>query len=240
MSSCCSSPGNDEVFSEGVARRTAWRYRRFGLLPRERAVVDGIVDLGVDGARVLEIGGGVGQLQLSLLDHGAVEAVNLELSPNYEEVAHRLAADSGHGGRVTRRLGDAAHLEDPLPAADVAVLHRVVCCTDDWRGMVDAALATGPDVVAITLPHDGVVPETVGRVGNALLRVTRGEYRMRHHAPDAVVGHLTAAGYAVVHDDTGLFWRSVVLQRADGPDAPGTADLSDQQPARAARPGGAP
>jgi hypothetical protein len=147
-------------------------------------------------------------------------------SCSYEAVAHELATVTGHGERVTRRLGDAAHLDDPLPAADVAVLHRVVCCTDDWRGMVEAALDTEPDVVAITLPHDGLLPETVGRVGNALLRLTRGEYRMRHHAPDAVLGHVTAAGYEVVHDDVGVFWRSVVLQRDS---RPGTAEALGQR-----------
>lgn len=213
MSSCCSSPGNDEVFSAGVARRTAWRYRRIGLLPRERTVVEPLVELGVDGATVLEIGGGVGQLQLALLDRGAAAAVNLELSPSYEVTADRLAARTGHRGRITRRLGDAAHLDEPLPSADVAILHRTVCCTDDWQGMVDAALATGPRTVAITLPHDGVVPSVLGRIGNALLGLTPSAFRMRHHPPSEVVGHVTDAGYTVVQDDTGVFWRTIVLSR---------------------------
>lgn len=213
MTGCCSSPGNDEVFSEGVARRTAWRYRRFGLVARERAIVGPLVALGVEGRTVLEIGGGVGQLQLALLDAGAAHAVNLELSPHYEVVADRLAATTPHRGRIERRLGDAAHLDEPLPSVDVAVLHRVLCCTDDWRGMLDAALATAPDTMAITLPHDGLVPSAVGRVGNRLLTLTRGRFRMRHHPPDEVVGHVEEAAFVVAHDDTGLFWRTVVLRR---------------------------
>ena len=213
MSSCCSSPGNDEIFSEGVARRTAWRYRRLGLLPRERRVVDQLDSLGVDGARILEIGGGVGQLQLALLDRGAATAVNLELSPHYEEVAAALAADAGHADDVVRRLGDAAHLDEPLPPADVAVLYRVLCCTDDWRGMLDAALATSPDVVSVTIPHDGAVPRAVGRIGNAVLSLRRGRFRMRHHDPAVVLAHAREQGYGVAADDTGLFWRTTLLAR---------------------------
>lgn len=211
MSSCCSSPGNDEIFTEGMARRTAWRYRRFGLLRQERRVVDTLSAHGVAGTTVVEIGGGVGQLLLALLDRGADAAVNLELSPNYEVAADRLAAESGHRDSTTRLLGDAAHLDEPLPPADVAILYRVVCCTDDWRGMLDAALATVPRVLAVTLPHAGWVPRTVGRVGNALLGVNSTSFRMRHHDPAEVVGHLTDAGYEVTSDAAALFWRTVVL-----------------------------
>lgn len=202
------------MFGTGVARRTAWRYRLVGLLPRERTVVDPVVELGVDGATVLEIGGGVGQLQLALLDAGARRAVNLELSPHYEDTAARLADRAGVAERTTRLLGDAAHLEEPLPPADVAVLYRVVCCTDDWRGMLDAALATGPRVVAITLPHDGPIPTVVGRIGNAVLGLIRTAFRMRHHPPGQVVGHVNEAGYVVRTDDTGVFWRTVVLEHS--------------------------
>lgn len=215
MNSCCSSPGNDEIFSEAIARRAARRYRRSGLRRRERMVVEPLVRMGVQGDTVLEIGGGVGQLQLALLDAGAARSVNLELSPHYEVVADRLAGATQHRDRIERRLGDAAHLDEPLPPADVAVLHRVVCCTDDWRGMVDAALAASPRIVAITLPHDGVVPTTVARIGNRLLTLTRGSFIMRHHPPDEVVGHVTAAGLDVVRDDSGLFWRTVVLRRRE-------------------------
>jgi len=40
---------------------------------------------GIEGATVLEIGGGVGEIQIELLKRGAASSVNLELSSAYEE-----------------------------------------------------------------------------------------------------------------------------------------------------------
>ena len=50
---------------------------------------------GIEGATVLEIGGGVGEIQIELLKRGAARSVNLELSPAYEEEAKRLLGDMG-------------------------------------------------------------------------------------------------------------------------------------------------
>lgn len=209
---CCSSPGNDEVFTDTVARRTARRYRRRGLLRRERDLLDPVVAQGVDGATVFEIGGGVGQLQLALLDAGAAHAVNLELSPHYEEEAARLAADVGHDDEVERHLGDAATPPPGLPPADVVLLYRVVCCTDLWRQMLDTALARTPRVLGLTFPHGGWLPRTVAAVGNRVLGLVRRDgFTLRVHDPDALLGHLHAAGLRTVADRTRPFWRSVVL-----------------------------
>lgn len=212
MTSCCSSPGNDEVFTAATARRDARRYRRRGLVARERRLVDPVLAGGVVGARVLEIGGGVGQLQLALLDAGARSATNLELSPHYEREAAGLAADAGHAADVRRVLGDAAGAPD-LPPADVVLLHRVLCCTDDWRAMLDTALASGPDVVGLTLPQRTWFARLVAGFDRLARLVTRTSFRMRLHDPAAVLAHVEQTGLRVVHDGRRAFWRTVVLSR---------------------------
>ena len=50
---------------------------------------------GVDDATVLEVGGGVGEIQLELLARGAARTVNLELSGAYEAEAARLIDEAG-------------------------------------------------------------------------------------------------------------------------------------------------
>ena len=56
-------------------------------------MVEFLEQRGVEGATVLEIGGGVGEIQIELLKRGATRAANLELSPAYEEEAKRLLRD---------------------------------------------------------------------------------------------------------------------------------------------------
>ena len=143
MDDCCAAPGTEgyeEVFDDRFARKSARRYRRKGLTPTERRIVSFISATGVDDATVLEIGGGVGEIQLELLARGAARTVNLELSGAYEAEAARLIGEAGVAGRVTRRLGvDLAVTTEKVDMADIVVLHRVVCCYPDFERLLGAA-----------------------------------------------------------------------------------------------------
>src|SRR5215212_3625890 len=103
MSGCCDPRGCDRMFDDRFAKHQATRYRKKGLDRTARRMVDLLAERGVDGATVLEIGGGVGDIQIELLRLGAASATNLELSPGYEAEAARLLDETGLTGRVDRR-----------------------------------------------------------------------------------------------------------------------------------------
>ena len=67
------------MFGPRFARHLASRYRKRGLDKTAARMVAYLVDRGLDGTSVLEIGGGVGAIQLSLLGQGASRTTNVEL-----------------------------------------------------------------------------------------------------------------------------------------------------------------
>jgi len=97
---CCTPTGYDELFGEKQARRDARRYRRKGLDRAAQWIVDTVRDQGVEGATVLEPGGGVGAIELELLKAGAARSVVVELSPGYDGEARELAREAGLGEMV--------------------------------------------------------------------------------------------------------------------------------------------
>ena len=103
MGDCCGRSGYDTTFGSWFSGRVARRYRRRGLDKTAARIVGFIADQGVSGASVLEIGGGVGDIQVELLKRGAVRTTNLELVESYEADAKALAATAGVGDRITRR-----------------------------------------------------------------------------------------------------------------------------------------
>src|SRR5690242_6006037 len=132
VASCCNASGCDRMFDDRFARRMANRYRRKGLDKTARRMVDLIAANGLDGATVLEVGGGVGEIQIELLKRGASRATNLELSEAYESQAQQLLTDAELTDRVERRIVDIAASPQEVEPADVVVLHRVVCCYPDY------------------------------------------------------------------------------------------------------------
>src|SRR6188472_2619202 len=115
--SCCAGKGCDEFFDERVARRDARRYRRRGLDGTAQRIVELTQRRGIDGKTVLEVGGGVGAIQLELLKAGAARTVNIELSPAYDPYAVELLRSSGLDGRAERQVLDFAEQSDEVDAA---------------------------------------------------------------------------------------------------------------------------
>ncbi|MDQ2913869.1 MAG: SAM-dependent methyltransferase [Chloroflexota bacterium] len=139
MASCCNPRGCDQFFSPRFARRMAKRYRKRGLDKTAQRMVEFLEQRGIEGATVLEVGGGVGEIQIELLKRGAARTVNLELSSAYDAEAERLLREAGLEERAERRLHDIAVEPDAVEPADVVVLHRVVCCYPDYERLLGAA-----------------------------------------------------------------------------------------------------
>src|SRR5207249_7515972 len=108
MSNCCSPKGYRWVFSERSTQAEARKYRRRGLDGTSRRIVDFLRTRGVDGQTVLEVGGGIGAIQIELLKAGAARAVSIELTPTYEDVAAGLLNEAGLTDRVERKVLDFA------------------------------------------------------------------------------------------------------------------------------------
>lgn len=213
MPGCCPPRGHDEFFSDGIARRDARRYRESGLDDNARRVVDFVLDEDVDGASVLEVGGGVGAIQLELLRAGAAHTVNAELSPAYEPHAAALAEEAGLTGRSDRRVLDFATRGDELAPADVVVLHKVVCCYPDYETLVAAAADHARRQLALTFPRDVVWMRIGLAVVNLLQRVRRRSFRVYLHPPDAVLAVAQAHGLEATSRHRGLVWEFAGLTR---------------------------
>ena len=213
VAGCCDSRGYRQVFSDRFARRLASRYRRRGLNRTERRLVEMVLARGVDGASVLEIGGGVGELQLELLRAGAAHATNLELVGAYDEHARVLADDAGLGGRIDRLVVDIAADARDVQPADVVVLHRVVCCYPDVDRLLAAAADHTTRLLVFSHPPRSAVTLALLRLQNAVYALSGTSFREFVHPPGLMTDVLERHGLRVVDAHRGLFWNVVALSR---------------------------
>jgi len=212
MSSCCAR-GYERFFGARTARRDARRYRRDGLDDTAQRLVDELAARGVDGASVLEVGGGVGAIGLELLKRGAADVTVVELSHGYDDAALELAREAGAESRVERRHGDFVELEASLEPADVVVLHRVVCCYPDPELLVPAAAGHALRLLALTFPRDTWWLHLGFGLANAWCRVIGG-IRAFVHPPALVVGTAERSGLATRLDErASRIWRIALFER---------------------------
>lgn len=162
---------------------------------------------------MLEVGGGVGAIQLELLRAGAAGTVNAELSAVYEPHAAELEQEAGLLGRAERRVLDFATQGDEIDDADVVVLHKVVCCYPDYETLVGTAAAHTRRQLALTFPRDVVWMRLGFTVLNLLQWVRRRAFRVYLHPPAAVLAVARAHGLEPADHHRGLLWEFAGLTR---------------------------
>jgi magnesium-protoporphyrin O-methyltransferase len=213
MEDCCSPRGYDRIFGPRFARRVAKHYRNHGLDKPARRMVAFLEQRGIDGATVLEVGGGVGEIQIELLKQGAAHAVNLELVPSYDPEAQRLLQEAGLQTRAERRLHDIAVDPGGVEPADVVVLHRVVCCYPDYERLLVAAADHARRLLVFSYPPHDAVRRLIVAGDNAIRRLLRRDFRTFNHPPDAMLGLLARRGLRTTYAHHGIGWHVAGLER---------------------------
>jgi SAM-dependent methyltransferase len=212
VAGCCDPTDYRRLFSRKSAARDARRFRRRGLTGTARALVELAGE--VSGATVLDVGGGIGAMELVLLAAGAERATNVELSGGYEEQAAALLAERGLADRVDRRVADFVTEGAAVEPHDLVVLHRVVCCYPDVDALMTAAADHALTRLVLTYPQERL-PIRVGlHAINLWLRVSGCGFRTYVHPVARILGAAEARGLRLERRERGGFvWESASLVR---------------------------
>lgn len=202
------------MFGADTARKSLDTYRKKGLGNVSRRMVDAAVTGGLGGARVLDVGGGIGALQAELLEAGAERGEIVELVGSYEECAYELARDKGLEGRVSYRVADLLESPGSVEEADVVVLNRVVCCSPDGVELAEAAARLARRTLLLCYPRDVVWARAGIRLLNLGLWLMRRSFRTFAHPPARLLAAAEARGMRVTDRGHDAFWEFAVLRRA--------------------------
>ena len=167
----------------------------------------------VRGASVLEVGGGVGAIEIELLEAGAERATNVELAATYESAARELLAERGLSERVERRIGDFVEDAGDIPPHDVVVMHRVVCCYPDVEALVGAGAAHARRRMVLTYPQERWLVRAAMAVVDVVMRISGSSFQVYVHPFERIAG--AAKGMELLERRrSGYLWESAVFTSA--------------------------
>ncbi len=177
------------------------------------SIVEYLKDQSLEGSSLLEVGGGVGDLQVGLLKAGVAKSINIELSPGYEEAAAELMRAEGLEERMQRRIGDFVERKDELETADTVVLNRVVCCYPWMEPMMRASAEKTGRFLAVAVPQEKWWIKAALGIGNAFMRLRGCGFRAFVHPIEGIESVAAEEGLVVVHRDNNRFWQALVWER---------------------------
>jgi magnesium-protoporphyrin O-methyltransferase len=216
VSDCCTPKGYRQIFSEKNAVGEAKPYRRKGLDGTSKRIFDFIRERGVEGKTLLEVGGGIGAIEIELLKAGMERAINVELTPTYESAASELIVDAGLGDRVERRVMDFAEAGVEVEPADVVVMNRVICCYLDMPKLAGAAAVRASGMLVMSFPNRRWWTRLGLTVANFGFRVIRMQFQVFLHPPARILAAVEERGFKTRLNQPGLIWQVVALERTSG------------------------
>jgi len=207
------------TFTAKSAEGDLRRYRERGPDGTTRTLLQRIRARGVDGATLLDVGGGVGIVQWELLADGVRSSQSVDASAAYADAVREEATRRGLGDRVTVRVGTLEELADEVEPADIVTLDRVVCCDPDFQALLGVATSKARRVIGLVYPRTTWWNRVAARVFAVWGWITRDDLRWHLHPEADVDFVLRFAGFDRRSLDRTLIWRVAVYERrpaADG------------------------
>jgi len=204
-----------DVFGEKSGRRTLRRYLRKGLGGADATrIAAWAAEGGLDGATVLEVGGGIGQLQAELVRRGATRGTVVEVVAGYERPARELAEAVGIADRSTFLLADLLETPEAVDPADVVVLRRVVCCSPAGPSVLAAAAGRARRTLLASYPRDRFAVRAVVRLQNVAFALARRRFRVFVHPPAALARAAEQHGLRLTRVSRDAVWETAQFDAA--------------------------
>jgi magnesium-protoporphyrin O-methyltransferase len=167
----------------------------------------------VQGATILEVGGGIGGMQIELLRAGAARALDVDIAEGYVAAARELAQSLGYGDVTEQRVADFAHEADTVAVADVVIMNRVICCYPDMPALVRPAAQHARRVLALIFPRETWWMKLGVGVMNFGLWLVRNDFRSFVHPHDAIIHTASSEGLQPVLNWFSGPWRLMLFER---------------------------
>jgi hypothetical protein len=210
---CCQIHAIEELFNDRLASKEVLNYRTKGPRQTTRMMVEAIKAKGIQGLTLLDIGGGIGAVQLELLDAGCAEATDVDASMAYLKVAKDEAHRRGVSEYITYMHGNFVELASQIQEADIVTLDRVICCYPDMRNLVSASAARARKFYSLVFPQDTLFIKIGMSILNFFLRLQKNPFRTFLHPTREVENLIAQYGFKRIFYRRTLVWQVFVFSR---------------------------
>ena len=214
----CSSCATDslDIFGEKSARRELRRYLKNGLGGADaKQIAAWAEEGGLHDATVVEIGGGIGQIQAELVRRGAASGRVVDaVGRSTQDLAGELARSVGIADRSTFEVADPLAEPEAVDAADIVVLRRVVCCSPDGPELLAVGATKARRALLASYPRDRWLARIAAPAREHRARVMRKRFRAYLHAPGELERAAGRHGLTRTRVVRGLLWETAQFDTA--------------------------
>lgn len=151
---CCQCQGIETKFDQKYVAKKLKQYRKNGPKQTTRQMIEALQAEEIAGLTLLDIGGGVGDIQHEMIRSGVSSVTDCEASTAYLEACRQEAERLGQSDRIHHIHGNFVELAKDISPADIVTLDRVICCYKDMPSLVSLSAQKARRFYGLVYPLD--------------------------------------------------------------------------------------
>jgi len=210
---CCSKNPAAKFFDK-ESKKFSKKYRKKGLEKISRMLVEGIEELGIKDATILDVGCGVGGAHRALLQSGAAKVYATELSEEMLNAARTFNTAEGMTDRVEYILGDIVEMNGEIPEVDITMHDKVVCCYENADGLLEKTLETTKNIYGFVMPRNNSIARFFFGFLIFISKLLRWDFHPFYHPEQPILDRIEKAGFRLKFENHTFIWNVRVYQKA--------------------------
>lgn len=205
MTCCSHCQDAGKFYNEKKARSELKRYRKKGPIASTAKLIEQMRS-DAEGKSLLDVGGGIGAIQLELFKEGLTSTTQIDASQAYLQMAEEEAAKDGYGDRWSGQYGDFVELAPELPKHELVALDRVICCYPYLEELLRAAARCSSERIALVYPKVNLLTRMGFPVADLALRLWGSSFQLYLHPREETHRILEEEGFEPLAMDKSGLW----------------------------------
>jgi magnesium-protoporphyrin O-methyltransferase len=217
---CCTSEelkAKDNFFSKR-SKNYDKRFQKKGLDKTQHLLIEGMTAvMEQKGQRsfgsVMEVGCGVGGLLLTMLGKGLNYAIGIDASEGMLEKAKENALKMKMEEKIVFHHRDFVDVEPELPATDIIILDKVLCCDADPELLIKRSTGKAKTIYAISFPRDNFLVRLFVKTGILITKIFPVKFTPFYHEPADIKRWIEKADFVLSYARNTFIWQVQVYTR---------------------------
>ncbi len=202
---CC---GANQQFDLKNAKKDLKRYLKKGPRKPTKLLIATLQSENIKGLSLLDIGGGVGSIQLALIPNDLSKVTNVDASEGYISVAKAETDKRNLSEIIDYKLADFVDIHPQIEMHDIVTLDKVICCYPFVDELLNASLSKAKKYYALVYPQANWLSRLTVNTLNLLLKLRGNPFRTFIHSPRLVNDTIINAGFEkIASNKTLLSWQ---------------------------------
>ena len=205
----------NDFFDAKAAKKELKQYLKKGAANPTKKLLTKLREKDLKGLSLLDIGGGVGVIQLELHKDEISKSTDVDASQAYLQVIKTQAKVKGIDNKMNFIPGDFVDVASGVEAHDIVTLDKVICCYPDAKELLTASLKKCNKYYALTYPLDGILADILVLFARAFFKLKKSNFRPYIHSHHEVNQHIVLAGFQSTYEATSFPWKIYVYERTN-------------------------